>query len=133
MDITKKYSDIEINAATICAEAGGEPYAGKVAVGDVIATRAKATGHSLRQICLQPRQFSCWNNRGTMEQRMQTMRKHPAWDECVAIARKISEPGYRPTSPATYYANLALCSPAWTAAMKRIAVIGRHTFFVDKT
>jgi spore germination cell wall hydrolase CwlJ-like protein len=133
MDVTKKYSDMEIVAATICAEAGGEPYAGKVAVGDVIATRAIKSNTSLRTVCLASKQFSCWNNRGTMELRMQTMRKHPAWDECVTIAHKISEPGYKPASPATHYANLALCSPAWAAAMKRIAVVGRHTFFVDKT
>jgi spore germination cell wall hydrolase CwlJ-like protein len=129
MDVAKKYSDLEINAATICAEAGGEPHAGKVAVGDVIATRAMKSNTSLRTACLASKQFSCWNNRGTMEQRMQTMRKHPAWDECVVIAHKISEPGYRPLSPATHYANLALCSPVWAKTMKRIMVLGKHTFF----
>jgi len=129
VDVTKKYSDLEITAATICAEAGGESYAGKVAVGDVIATRAIKSNTSLRTVCLASKQFSCWNNRGTMELRMQTMRKHPAWDECVVIANKISQPGYRPSSPATHYFNPELANPSWAQQLRRVAIVGKHWFF----
>ncbi len=129
MDITKKYSNHEIVAATICAEAGDEPYAGKVAVGDVIATRAMKSNTSLRSVCLASKQFSCWNNRETMEQRMQTMRKHPAWEECVAITHKISQPGYKPLSPATHYFNPLLANPDWAPRMRLVAIVGKHRFF----
>lgn len=126
-----KYTDVEIVAATICAEAGGEPWAGQIMCGEVIANRAKKTGLTPKQICLQPRQFSCWNNKGQMELRMQTMRRHPAWEDCRTIAESICRPGYKTVSPVTHYANLALCSPAWAVSMEKIAVVGRHTFFKE--
>ena len=124
----KRMSDSLIVAATICAEAGGEPYAGKMMVGEVIANRSIRSGFTPRQICLQPRQFSCWNNKGTMELKMQTMRKHPAWNECVVIAGKISQPGYVPASPATHYYAPAKASPSWASKLTQIKKIGNHIF-----
>lgn len=124
-----KYTDIDIAAATICAEAGGEPWAGQVMVGEVIARRSLNSSMSIRDVCLAPKQFSCWNNRGTMELRMQTMRKHPAWADCLTIAESICQPGYKPVSPAThYYAFNKIKMPVWAESMRLVAVVGGHYF-----
>jgi len=128
----RKYSDAFIAAATICAEAGGEPYAGQVMVGETIANRAIRSGASIRDVCLAPRQFSCWNNRGTMELRMQTMRKHPAWGDCLRIAESICQPGYKPMLPVTHFYAPKLCHPAWAKRMLLVAVVGNHRFYVER-
>jgi hypothetical protein len=52
-------SDIEILALTIYGEARGESIAGQVAVGCVI--RNRTIKDNYRDICLAPKQFSCWN------------------------------------------------------------------------
>lgn len=52
-------SDLQILALTIYGEARGEPIEGQIAVGCVIRNRTNGKGFS--QICLAPKQFSCWN------------------------------------------------------------------------
>ena len=130
---TSKYSDAFIAAATICAEAGGEPFAGQVMVGETIANRAINSGKSIRDVCLAPKQFSCWNNRGTMELRMQTMLTHPAWEDCLRIAESICQPAYTPVSPAThYYAPKRCKKPSWAKRMRLVAVFGNHRFYKER-
>ena len=128
-----RYREVFIAAATICAEAGGEPYAGQVMVGETIANRAVQSCASIRDICLAPRQFSCWNNRGTMELRMQTMLTHPAWWSCLQIAESICQPGYTPVSPVTHFYNPKLCKPSWAKRMRFITVVGNHRFYMERT
>jgi len=130
---TRKYRDVFIVAATICAEAGGEPYAGQVMVGETIANRAIHSGASIRDVCLAPKQYSCWNNRGTMELRMRTMLTHPAWKSCLQIAEGICQPAYTPVSPAThYYAPKRCKTPSWAKGMRLVAVFGNHRFYVER-
>ncbi len=48
-------------ALTMYLEARSEGYDGLIAVGSVILNRAKQRGLSIKQVCLQPFQFSCFN------------------------------------------------------------------------
>ena len=129
---TRKYREVFIAAATICAEAGGEPFAGQVMVGETIANRAIQSCASVRDICLAPKQYSCWNNRGTMEIRMRTMRKHPAWNDCLMIAKGICQPAYTPVSPVThFYAPKRCKKPSWAKRMRLVAVFGNHRFYCE--
>jgi len=48
-------------ACTLIGEARGEPIEGQIGVGFVIRNRAIADKKSYRDICLAPKQFSCWN------------------------------------------------------------------------
>ena len=130
---TRKYSEVFIAAATICAEAGGEPYAGQFMVGETIANRAIQSYASVRDICLAPKQYSCWNNRGTMELRMQTMRGHPAWKDCLQIAENICQLGYTPVSPVTHFYAPKRCKPKWAKQMRLVAVVGNHRFYMERT
>lgn len=58
-------SDRTFAALTIIAEAGGEPYLGKVAVGEVIRRRAKLkflSDGTIIGTCFAGKQFSVWND-----------------------------------------------------------------------
>ncbi len=73
--ITDSLSDLEILTLTIYGEARGEPIEGQIAVGCVIRNRTNGKGFS--QVCLAPKQFSCWNehdsNRVILEKIAQKM------------------------------------------------------------
>ncbi len=56
--------DIDILVRTVAGEARGESHQGKKAVVHVILNRAKSKKfkeHTIAQVCLKRKQFSCWN------------------------------------------------------------------------
>ena len=129
MDLDK-YGDISIIAATLVQECGGEPYAGQMMVAQTLKNRSIQRGKSIREVCLEPHQYSCWNNKGEMWLRFQTIRKHPAWETCRKLAEEISEPGYEPVSPAShYYAWKKIKPPKWAKSMELVAIVGGHRFY----
>jgi spore germination cell wall hydrolase CwlJ-like protein len=136
MEDKKMINEIMIIALTIAGEAAGEPRAGKVMVGEVIANRAKERKQTPKFVCLSKNQFSCWNGaRGKKLRRsLKSLEKQnsPAWQDCKAIAKEICKRGYQPVSPAQYYYNPALCSPSWARSMDIVASVGQHLFLVEK-
>lgn len=119
--------------ATIYGEAAGEPYQGKLAVGEVIRNRMKRKHWSDGTVAgtvLRPRQFSLWNTE-TLG-RIRTCRLNTddpvvrecqrAWDESALT---------NVTSGALYYhADYVL--PPWVGGMELTVQIGRHLFYVPK-
>jgi spore germination cell wall hydrolase CwlJ-like protein len=55
-------TDVQVVALTLLAEAEGESFEGKRMVAEVIKNRAIANCRSVREVCLSPLQFSCWNS-----------------------------------------------------------------------
>src|SRR5688500_14492498 len=101
-------SENEILGLTLYGEARSEPIEGLVAVGSVIANRAsdgkQRWGTSIRGVCLQPFQFSCWNVIGGQKNHARlvamacaiaekTAASHPLMEQCawvaLGIARKV--------------------------------------------
>lgn len=55
-------SDFDALWLTLDAECRSEPVEGQIAVASVIRNRVgKRFGHRYRDVCLAPKQFSCWN------------------------------------------------------------------------
>ena len=87
------YAD-DIIVATIIMEAGGEYHTGALeAVYEVIKTRAKKRNKTLAQICLQRKQFSCWNGI-TPKEGIEKASKHPRWNEALKLAYYKSQTNY---------------------------------------
>ena len=75
----------EIVAATLILEAGGEYATGSMeAVNEVIRNRAVKRKLTTRQVCLQRKQFSCWNS-GKIDQLLAKAKRHPRFSEAMAI------------------------------------------------
>jgi hypothetical protein len=77
------YAD-DIVVATIIMEAGGEYYVGALeAIYEVIMTRAAKRKMTPAQVCLQRKQFSCWNDKADgikgLEDTIAKAKKHPRW------------------------------------------------------
>lgn len=55
------FADNAIIYQTIAREASGEPLTAQAMVAKVIQTRADERNLSFKKVCLEPKQFSCWN------------------------------------------------------------------------
>ena len=60
-ELKEKLTDSEILFLTIVGEARSESVEGQIAVANVIVNRSKYRKLSIKDVCLQRLQFSCWN------------------------------------------------------------------------
>jgi len=115
----------EIVAATLILEAGGEYATGSMeAVNEVIRNRAAKRKLTTRQVCLQRKQFSCWNS-GRIDQLLAKAKRHPRFSEAMAIVTG-SPTNY--TGGADHY-HADYCDPYWASSMKKTCTIGKHLFY----
>lgn len=129
-DMTEDQTDII--ARTIYGEARGEGTKGMQAVANVIMNRVKAGswyGASVKDVCLKPYQFSCWNENDANRAIILT-----ATDAQLKQARAIAEQAIAGTLPditggATHYYADYINAPKWAASMKKTTKIGHHIFF----
>lgn len=111
---------------TIYLEARGESLEGKIAIAEVIRNRAFKRGLSFEAVCLQPKQFSCWNepkkNAKEALSRMSAKEYHEA-------ARAWHESEFSSLiGGADHYYNPKLCSPKWAKKLNEVKTIGQHRF-----
>lgn len=140
-------SEIDTVALTVWAEARGEAIVGQKAVAHVIRTRYEhpcwwsrdrgdgIADDSLKAVCLDPKQFSCWNP-GT-----------PTYDRlinsatlfrpdlkairllCTAVLSSTSADD-DPTNGADHYCTRAVAAKTkWTHGQVPVAEIGNHLFY----
>lgn len=113
-------TDVELLAKVIQAEAGAEPYLGKVAVGGVIMNRIQNSQFpkTMAAVVYQPHAFESVSN-GTI------------YKPVSADARKAAQAavsGWDPSGGALYFFNPAKTNNAWIWARKIINRIGNHVF-----
>lgn len=115
---------------TLLLEARGEGLIGMQAVAEVIRNRSKERGLSYAEVCLQRKQFSCWNNKGDAVLKIAKFGKSDY--EIAAQAWRLSK-NSNITGGANLYSNLAVCSPAWARSgkVRKTVKILHHTFFKE--
>jgi spore germination cell wall hydrolase CwlJ-like protein len=144
-------------ALVLWREAQGEPYAGKLAIANVIRNRVLATHlpDQWEDVIEARWQFSSMNaswpvadeakhgplpdwflkkhkNNIIVDPTLVSWPKQPdqAFEDCMAIATAVfSGAATDNTGGATHYANLGVCDPTWAHTMTKVCVIGHHTFF----
>tara|TARA_R110002020_G_scaffold284030_1_gene499656 strand:+ start:584 stop:1015 length:432 start_codon:yes stop_codon:yes gene_type:complete len=115
----------EYIAATLILEAGGEYDRGAMqAVYEVILNRAAKRRLTAQEVCLQRRQFSCWNS-GRIDALLGKAKRHPRWHEALIIVN--SAPTNYTGGADHYHADY--CNPYWASSMQRTIKIGRHIFY----
>ena len=117
----------EIVAATLCAEARGEGARGMRAVLEVIDRRAVDRHLTAAQVCLQRKQFSCWN--GDRREMFRRMKACPEFASALRMSREASA-RKRPqlTKGATHYCAIA-SRPEWSIGLRPVVIIGNHKFY----
>lgn len=135
----------EILALTIYGEARGEPIEGQVAVASVIRNRFQDNlqkYRSVKDVCLEPKQFSCWNDDDpnlakllAMAARIDATDTYPDkyYKQAYVIANAIAANTILDnTKGCRYYMELSLFQtkrPKWALAATNIKTIGNHVFF----
>jgi spore germination cell wall hydrolase CwlJ-like protein len=131
----------EVIAMTILGEARGEGKAGMYAVACVIAQRAVNRNKTPKAVCLQPWQFSCWNesdvNRAKLGKLYVT---HPMRRYAMVLAANISNLKRSYTKNADHYCHINE-NPYWSyktiilkgrkvkLPLKPVVIIGNHKFY----
>jgi spore germination cell wall hydrolase CwlJ-like protein len=128
--------DIDIMAKTIWGEARGEELAGQIAVAWVIRNRAErywagrlvGMPGAVAKVCLQPWQFSCWNENDPNYAKL--LRLAPeTYETQREIARRVLDgTAMDPTNGSDHYHTTGV-APAWKDSMKQEAAIGNHLFY----
>ena len=131
--------DLDTLARTICGEARGEPYIGQVAIAMVIRNRAlrpQRFGKTVREVCLHPKQFSCWNDSDPNKPKLDAL----SWlDECYVLAFGIACLVLSPSGPLPDYSNggdhyhTRGVDPVWDDKMVHTATVGHHEFYREMT
>lgn len=133
--------DLNILAKTIYGEARGEyghPAGGMtalIAIGNVVMNRWKEKGRygkSVKEVCLKPWQFSCWNkndpNRALIERMTDP---DDIFEICQNVAQKVYKGEWTDVTLGSnhYYSSLLALPPKWAIHRKPQISIGRHIFF----
>lgn len=113
-------------ATTLILEAGGEYDKGSLeAVYEVIYNRSINKKISCHEVCLQRKQFSCWNDKDIYDN-IRKAAKHPRWNEALKIA--YSNPKTNYTNGADHY-HADYVNPYWAKSLVKTTKIGRHIFY----
>lgn len=116
-------SEVDTIARTIYAEAASDGVWGMKAVASVIVNRVMKRDLDPDKVCLQPFQFTCWNN-GTPK-----VCKDEEWREAREMALLIWDGKFEPIGPWTHYCRTD-CHPSWREKMTSQVVIGEQIFGV---
>ena len=100
-------NDLSVLSTTLFAEACGEPEIGIRAVATVIYNRAKGNSEKFSDVCLRPKQFSCWNSG------MPKPGTGKPWDFCLQVAEEMLSGSFISTGSWDHYYNPNKCDPVW--------------------
>jgi len=118
-------------AVCIYHEARGESDRGKVAVGHAILNRVEKRDKSIKDIVLQPWQFSFANINVIEGKPLPPIKDYQALIDCQhnAFVCLIERLEGKDLNGANHYFNDSLVTPSWAKNMKFIDQIGNHVFF----
>ena len=133
--------DFEVLAATLYGEARSEPLLGKQAVACVILNRVALSDNrpqfgdgTIAGACLEPWQFSCWNDHDPNRARLIGLdftKPAPALAACIAVAEDaIAGKLTDPTQGCCFYKVTTLPWPRdWGKQVAPTVTIGHHSFY----
>ena len=130
--------DLDIFARTVYGEARGEYRhngpAALIAVANVIMNRLRRAGKygkTLTEVCLKPRQFSCWNqgdpNRRLIQQ--ENLEADPLFHICLVVVKKVLNGIWPDLTRGSDHYHASSCLPYWARSRKIKLHLGAHIFY----
>lgn len=116
----------QVVALTLLAEARGEGLRGMEAVAMVIKQRMANRSKTAKQVCLEPKQFSCWNGKDIRD--LDHLWKSSAASDAVDIVRRFAELDPAVIGYADHYCTVNI-EPFWAIVQVPVVKIGNHTFY----
>lgn len=130
-----KNEDIDVMARTLYGEARGEVkkfgIVALIAVANVIFNRYKKKfAKTIKEICLAPKQFSCWNTGDPNYKKITTVTEDDMlFRKCLSVAENVLSGKYPDITDGCdhYHANYA--KPYWAAYLQPKRIFGSHYFY----
>lgn len=121
--------DNKVVALTLYHEARGEGIIGMRAVGKVIQNRARECRTTPARICLQPRQFSYWNDNRRIKLKLYPPKDDPSWKASQRLALDISTGKLHVPSldKFSHYNHVSIKRPEWKIYQSK--QVGKHMFY----
>ena len=125
-------------ALTIFGEARGETLFGKIGVAHVVNNRCKDKRwpDTIQGVCIQPKQFSCWNESDPnfqllLRKSKQGINYDPdlAWRECVWVAGGVIFGYLRDNTSGANHYHTKDVKPFWENQMTKVGEIDHHIFY----
>ncbi len=116
----------QIIALTLLAEARGEGVEGMEAVAMVIKQRMANRQQTASQVCLAPKQFSCWN--GKTSDDLRHLWQSPAAPDAIKVVRRFGKLDPAVIGNADHYCTVNI-EPFWAIVQVPVVVVGNHTFY----
>lgn len=129
-------SDDALGIMAVWAEAEGEPYEGKCAVGEVIRKRAVTKYNNrggIASTLVTPYQFSFFNmnpgDRARLTKALEIDTTNPVVDECRRAWEESETSNYSKGAVLYYNPAAVVSTPAWAQVYTMVAQVGRHRFY----
>lgn len=123
---------LDVMARTVWGEARGEGSEGMRWVAHVILNRVERGGwwgNTVREVCLKPFQFTCWNLGDPNRDKLQAAADAAFQDAINICARVLKRVDPDPTNGATHYYAIGGVTPFWAPKLAFIDQVGRHRFY----
>ena len=126
-------TEITIACLTLMGEASVCNETEMRAVARTIQVRSEDRRLTIRQVCLQPKQFSCWNGYKAKRKLLKaykdgTIRRNPAWRMAQRVALDMYAKQLNGLPRWNHYHNPSLCNPKQAKDYTQTKVIGHHVF-----
>jgi N-acetylmuramoyl-L-alanine amidase len=130
--------DLNILARTLYGEARGEYRASGpaslIAVANVIMNRlkkGKRFGKTVTEVCLKPKQFSCWNENDPNFALLKGngLLKEPLFKICLEVAEKVGTGLWPDLTRGCDHYHATSCKPSWANPDKIKLRLGHHIFY----
>lgn len=138
----ENFSDLQVFAKTLWGEARGEGNLGIKGVACVIMNRVNADfgndnkpdwwGEGVRNVCLKPKQFSCWNDGDKNRPLLLAVdEKDAVYKQCLAIARRAMDGNLKDVVRGAdhYFDRRSPKAPDWSVGRVPVASIKHHIFY----
>lgn len=128
-------NEIDILARTLYGEAAAGDELDAIAIAHVVCNRVSYSQwpNTIQTVCLQPWQFSCWNQNDPNRDRIMNVSPEDPWfRKCQGIARQVLEGAIPdPTNRATHYYANYIKPPLWVKGHTPCYVDLPHIYFND--
>lgn len=125
IDRLRQYDRVSrVVVETLVMETAGDGYESMLAVAEVIRNRAKLFKKNYDEVCLMPKQFSCWNDK---EKAKNFLAEHKNYYKVAEKAWKESEYSNLVKGSTDYHAEYVM--PYWAASYDRVVQVSTHIFY----
>ena len=128
--------EVDVLTRTVFGEARGESAEGQAAVAWVIRNRAaknrKYLGRTVKEACLMPHQFSCWNTNDSNRQKLlQLDTRDKTYVQILRIVEQVMNGTIKDNTQGSTHYHTDRVKPSWVTDKTPVATIGHHLFYND--